>query len=139
MPDHVPIVDASSLNGGTDAVKGRDEPRSVTVRKIELSRQILNLYPVQDRILNFWRRGWGRQPSRSGSRLRWLRGAIADLDYRPTVFSISQRTASIMNADLILVLEDGRLAGKGAHAELMESCPVYREIYDSQFRKEAAS
>ncbi len=68
-----------------------------------------------------------------------LRRAIADLDYRPTVFIISQRTASIMNADLILVLEDGRLAGKGAHAQLMESCPVYREIYDSQFRKEAAS
>lgn len=62
-----------------------------------------------------------------------LRAAIAGLDYRPTVFIISQRTASIMRADLILVLEDGKLAGKGTHAQLMESCPIYREIYDSQF------
>ncbi|MBR6890633.1 MAG: ABC transporter ATP-binding protein, partial [Clostridia bacterium] len=68
-----------------------------------------------------------------------LRKAIAALDYRPTVFIISQRTASIMNADMILVLEDGRVAGKGTHEELLERCPVYREIYDSQFRKEAAS
>ena len=68
-----------------------------------------------------------------------LRKAIAGLDYWPTVFIISQRTASIMNADVILVLEDGRVAGKGTHQELLERCPVYREIYDSQFRKEAAS
>ena len=67
-----------------------------------------------------------------------LRQAIAGLDYRPTVFIISQRTASIMGADLILVLDDGRLVGKGTHAELMENCPVYREIYESQFRKEDA-
>ena len=65
-----------------------------------------------------------------------LRAAIAGLDYRPTVFIISQRTASIMNADLILVLEDGRLAGKGTHAELMQSCEIYREIYYSQFGME---
>lgn len=62
-----------------------------------------------------------------------LRGAIASLDYRPTVFIISQRTASIMGADQILVLDDGRLAGRGTHAQLMERCPIYREIYDSQF------
>jgi len=62
-----------------------------------------------------------------------LRSAIAGLDYHPTVFIISQRTASIMQADQILVLDDGRLAGKGTHAALMESCPVYREIYESQF------
>lgn len=68
-----------------------------------------------------------------------LRRAIANLDYRPTVFIISQRTASIMNADLILVLDDGRVVGQGVHARLLERCPVYREIYDSQFRKEAAS
>ena len=67
-----------------------------------------------------------------------LRGAIAGLDYRPTVFIISQRTASIMAADLILVLDDGRLVGKGTHAELLERCPVYREIYESQFGREAA-
>ena len=62
-----------------------------------------------------------------------LRGAIAGLDYRPTVFIISQRTASIMAADQILVLDDGRLVGKGTHDALMENCPIYREIYDSQF------
>ena len=65
-----------------------------------------------------------------------LRQAIAALDYKPTVFIISQRTASIMNADQILVLDDGKLAGKGTHAELMERCQIYREIYESQFRKE---
>ena len=65
-----------------------------------------------------------------------LRKAIAGLDYHPTVFIISQRTASIMHADQILVLDDGRLVGKGTHAQLMESCAVYREIYESQFRKE---
>ena len=68
-----------------------------------------------------------------------LRAAIAALDYRPTVFIISQRTASIMRADLILVLDDGRLVGKGTHEQLMESCAVYREIYDSQFRREGES
>ena len=62
-----------------------------------------------------------------------LRAAIAGLDYNPTVFIISQRTASIMGADQILVLDDGRLVGKGTHLELMERCPVYKEIYDSQF------
>ena len=67
-----------------------------------------------------------------------LRAAIAGLDYNPTVFIISQRTASIMGADLILVLDDGRLVGKGTHGELLETCPVYREIYDSQFGKGAA-
>ena len=65
-----------------------------------------------------------------------LRRAIAGLDYHPTVFIISQRTAAIMQADLILVLDDGKLVGKGTHAELMAGCAVYREIYDSQFRKE---
>ena len=67
-----------------------------------------------------------------------LREAIAGLDYRPTVFIISQRTSSIQRADLILVLEDGRLAGKGTHAELLERCPVYREIFDSQYGGEGA-
>ena len=67
-----------------------------------------------------------------------LREAIAGLDYRPTVFIISQRTASIMRADQILVLDDGRLAGKGTHAELMERCALYREIYESQFGGEEA-
>ncbi len=66
-----------------------------------------------------------------------LRGAIAGLSYRPTVFIISQRAASIMRADLILVLDDGRVVGKGTHAELLKTCPIYKEIYDSQFGGEA--
>lgn len=65
-----------------------------------------------------------------------LRRAIAGLDYHPTVFIISQRTASIMNADQILVLDDGKAVGQGTHEQLLEHCDVYREIYESQFRKE---
>ena len=65
-----------------------------------------------------------------------LRQALRMLPDAPTVFIVSQRTASIQHADRILVLEDGRLAGIGRHDELLESCPVYREIYDSQFPKE---
>lgn len=68
-----------------------------------------------------------------------LRAAIAGLDYRPTVFIVSQRTASIREADLILVLDDGRMVGRGTHAELLESCPVYREIYESQYGGEASA
>ena len=67
-----------------------------------------------------------------------LRVALRDLEDRPTVFIVSQRTSSIQHADRIVVLDDGRAAGTGTHDELLESCPVYREIYDSQFRKEAA-
>ena len=66
-----------------------------------------------------------------------LRRAIRNLDYHPTVFIVSQRSASIRNADRILVLDDGRLVGQGAHYELMDSCPVYREIYESQYGGEA--
>jgi ABC-type multidrug transport system fused ATPase/permease subunit len=62
-----------------------------------------------------------------------LRRAIAALDYNPTTFIISQRCASVMGADLILVLDDGRVVGKGTHAALMKDCDVYREIYESQF------
>ena len=52
-------------------------------------------------------------------------------------FMVSQRAASIQYADQILVLDDGALVGQGTHAELLESCPVYQEIYYSQFPKEA--
>jgi ABC-type multidrug transport system fused ATPase/permease subunit len=64
-----------------------------------------------------------------------LRSALRTLPHHPTTFIISQRTSSIQHADLILVLEDGSLTGLGTHGELLDSCPVYREIYDSQFRK----
>ena len=67
-----------------------------------------------------------------------LRKALRGLDYHPTVFIVSQRTSSIQHADQIVVLDDGRVAGVGGHETLLESCQVYREIYDSQFKKEAA-
>ena len=53
-----------------------------------------------------------------------------------TVFIVSQRASSVMHADQILVLEDGHAAGLGTHDELMQTCSVYREIYDAQFREE---
>ena len=67
-----------------------------------------------------------------------LRGAIKKLPGQMSVVIVSQRTASIQHADQILVLEDGQLVGKGTHNELLDSCPVYREIHESQFRKEEA-
>ena len=65
-----------------------------------------------------------------------LRMAIRQLPYRPTVFIVSQRASSVRYADQILVLDDGRIVGSGVHEALLDSCPVYREIYDSQFRRE---
>ena len=62
-----------------------------------------------------------------------LRKAIRQMDSHPVVFIVSQRASSIQYADQILVLEDGEMAGLGTHAELMESCEIYREIYESQF------
>ena len=67
-----------------------------------------------------------------------LRAAIKALPGDMTLVIVSQRTASIQHADKILVLEDGDLVGQGTHAQLMENCPVYREIHESQFRKEGA-
>ncbi len=61
-----------------------------------------------------------------------LRGAIAELDFAPTVIIISQRSVSVRDCDKILVLDDGEAVGIGTHEELYESCPVYREICDSQ-------
>ena len=65
-----------------------------------------------------------------------LRRAIRQADPNMTIVIVSQRTASVRFADRIVVLDDGKICGLGTHDELMESCPVYREIYDSQFRKE---
>ena len=50
-------------------------------------------------------------------------------------FIVSQRAASLQHADQIIVLDDGHMVGLGRHAELLDSCPVYREIYESQFKK----
>ena len=66
-----------------------------------------------------------------------LRIALAKMEKKMTIFMVSQRTSSIQHADCILVLEDGKLVGKGKHEELLESCDVYKEIYYSQFKKEA--
>ena len=65
-----------------------------------------------------------------------LRKAIKELEYRPTVVIVSQRASSVQYADLIIVLDDGKLVGKGTHEELLENCKVYQEIYYSQFKKE---
>lgn len=67
-----------------------------------------------------------------------LRKALRSLSWHPAVVIISQRTASIRFADEILVLDDGKPAGLGAHDELLQTSSVYREIYDSQFKKEDA-
>lgn len=66
-----------------------------------------------------------------------LRRAIQEMEDGPTVFIVSQRTASVLHADLILVLEDGAVAGMGRHQELLQTCQVYKEVYDSQFGEEA--
>ena len=66
-----------------------------------------------------------------------LRKSIREMDTNPTVFIVSQRTSSIQHADKIIVLDDGKIAGIGKHDELLNSCPVYSEIYNSQFKKEA--
>ena len=68
-----------------------------------------------------------------------LRKAIRELDPEMTVFIVSQRTASVLHADKIIVLEDGEVAGIGTHGELLESCPVYKEIHDSQISKGGAN
>ena len=64
-----------------------------------------------------------------------LRKAIRRMPDHPTVFIVSQRTNAIMDADQILVLDDGRLVGKGKHDELLKTCEIYREIFESQYKK----
>lgn len=64
-----------------------------------------------------------------------LRKAIRGMNNSPTVFIVSQRAASLMYADLIIVLDDGQVAGMGTHDELLANCEVYKEIYESQFKK----
>lgn len=64
-----------------------------------------------------------------------LRSALKTIK-NTTVFIVSQRTSSVMFADQIIVLDDGEAVGIGTHEELLSTCPVYKEIYDSQFRKE---
>ena len=68
-----------------------------------------------------------------------LRASLRTLPNSPTVFIISQRTSSIRHADLILVMEDGKLVDQGRHEELLARCEVYREIHESQFKKGGAA
>lgn len=68
-----------------------------------------------------------------------LRAAIASLKNELTVFIVSQRANSLIHADLILVLDEGILVGKGTHEQLLATCDVYRDIYDSQFKKAGAT
>lgn len=65
-----------------------------------------------------------------------LRAALRGLQGEKTIFIVSQRTSSIQFADQILVLDDGQLAGCGTHEQLLKNCDIYREIYESQFKKE---
>ena len=64
-----------------------------------------------------------------------LRRSLAALSYKPTVFIVSQRASSILHADKIAVLDEGKIVGLGTHDELMQTCPVYREIYYSQYEQ----
>ena len=66
-----------------------------------------------------------------------LRSAVGNLPYDPTVITVSQRASAVMHSDRILVLNEGKCAGIGTHEELLKSCDIYREIYNSQFESGA--
>lgn len=66
-----------------------------------------------------------------------LRKAIQEMKEKPTVFIVSQRASSLMHADKIIVMDDGKMADIGTHEELLNRCDIYREIYETQFKKEA--
>ena len=67
-----------------------------------------------------------------------LRTSLKSISNDRTIFIVSQRAASVMHADKIIVLDDGIAVGIDSHSVLLDNCPVYREIYDSQFRKEVS-
>ena len=67
---------------------------------------------------------------------KYLRRALISLDC--TLFLVSQRVTSLLHADKILVLDDGKLVGQGTHDILLKTCDVYREIYHSQTREETS-
>ena len=62
-----------------------------------------------------------------------LRAQISSLDDKPITFIVSQRAASVLSADLIIVLDDGKAVGVGRHGDLLSDCEIYKEIYTSQF------
>ena len=67
-----------------------------------------------------------------------LNKALINTDFAPTVITVSQRVAAIRNADTIVVLDEGEIVGMGTNDELLRSCEVYKEIFDSQLEKEDA-
>lgn len=67
-----------------------------------------------------------------------LNKALRNTDFAPTVITVSQRVAAIRNADTIVVLDEGEIVGVGTNDELLRSCEVYKEIFDSQLEKEDA-
>ncbi len=67
-----------------------------------------------------------------------LREAIAGMKNPPTTFIVSQRSSAVLSCDKIIVLDNGQIEGIGTHEELLKTCDLYREIYDSQFKKEGA-
>lgn len=67
-----------------------------------------------------------------------LNKALRNTDFAPTVITVSQRVAAIRNADTIVVLDEGEIVGMGTNEELLRSCEVYKEIFDSQLEKEDA-
>ena len=62
---------------------------------------------------------------------------IRSLPYKPTTFIVTQRASSVLDADVIIVLEDGKVAGTGTSEELLNTCDVYREIYNTQYGEES--
>ncbi len=64
-----------------------------------------------------------------------LRAAISEIKDKSVIIA-SQRTSAVQNADIILVMDDGKIVATGKHRELLDSCEIYREIYESQFKKE---
>ena len=67
-----------------------------------------------------------------------LNKALRNTDFAPTVITVSQRVAAIRNSDTIVVLDEGEIVGMGTNDELLRSCEVYKEIFDSQLEKEDA-
>ncbi len=66
-----------------------------------------------------------------------LNSALKNTDFSPTVITVSQRISAIRSADVIVVLDEGEIAGIGTDSELLKTCEVYREIYESQLERQA--